>query len=68
LLIKRKPLQGFADIEMDEKAVEARMADYLRHIPMAAKRMQVRMQDGVPNPQDISVTAKDRLFVRIALR
>jgi deazaflavin-dependent oxidoreductase (nitroreductase family) len=33
LLLKRKPVQGFAEPELDEKAVEARMPEYLRHIP-----------------------------------
>jgi deazaflavin-dependent oxidoreductase (nitroreductase family) len=30
LLLKRKPVNGIADIELDEKAVEARMYEYLR--------------------------------------
>jgi len=67
MLLKRKPVTGFADVDLDEKSVLARMPEYLRHIPQAAKQMKVRMVDGKPNPQDIANTAKDRLFVKIKL-
>ena len=67
LLLKRKPVQGIANVELDEKAVEARMVEYLRHVPQAAKPMKIRVEDGKPNPIDIAATAKDRLFVKIKL-
>ena len=66
-VLRRKPVQGFAELDLDEKAVEARMSEYLRHIPQAASRMGVRMEDGKPNQEDVARTAKDRLFVRIKL-
>jgi len=67
LLLKRKSVTAFADPELDEKAVEARMFEYLNHVPMAAKQLGIRMEDGKPNTEDIARTAKDRLFVRIKL-
>jgi hypothetical protein len=67
LLLKRKPVQRFAEIELEEQSVAARMSEYLRHIPQAAKQMNVRMENGKPNQEDISNTAKDRLFVKIKL-
>lgn len=67
LLLKRKPVRGVADVELDEKAVEARMYEYLRNVPQAAKPMKVRVENGKPDPQDIANTAKDRLFVKIKL-
>lgn len=67
LLLKRKPVQGIADVELDAKAVEARMYEYLHHVPQAAKPMKIRVEGGMPNPADIAVTAKDRLFVKIKL-
>jgi deazaflavin-dependent oxidoreductase (nitroreductase family) len=67
LLIKRKPVRAFAETEQDEQAVSARMFEYLKHIPMAAKQMEIRMEDGKPNADDIARTAKDRLFVRLQL-
>ena len=67
LLLKRKPVQGFADTDLDENSVEARMAEYLRHVPQAAKPMKVRIENGKPNPRDVANIAKDRLFVKIKL-
>jgi deazaflavin-dependent oxidoreductase (nitroreductase family) len=67
LLLKRKPVTAFAEPDLDEKAVEARIVEYLDHVPMAAKQMNVRMEEGKPNAEDIARTAKDRLFIRIKL-
>lgn len=65
LVLKRKHVMGYAEPELEEKAVEARMFEYLHHVPMAASRMEVRMEDGKPNLEDIARIAKDRLFVKI---
>jgi deazaflavin-dependent oxidoreductase (nitroreductase family) len=67
LLLKCRPVQGEADTEVDGKSVEARMVEYLRHIPQAAKPMRIRMENKKPNAEDVARTAKDRLFVRIKL-
>jgi deazaflavin-dependent oxidoreductase (nitroreductase family) len=67
LLLKRKPVTAFAELEMDENAVQARMYKYLDHVPMAAKQLGVHMEDGKPNAEDIQRTAKNRLFVRLRL-
>jgi deazaflavin-dependent oxidoreductase (nitroreductase family) len=65
LLLKRKPVHGTAEIELDEKSVEARMVQYLRHVPQAAKPMSIRVENKMPNAEDITRTAKERLFIRI---
>jgi deazaflavin-dependent oxidoreductase (nitroreductase family) len=65
LLLKRKPVTAFAEPDLDEKSVEARMVDYLKHVPQAAKPLGIRIENGKADPDDISRTAKDRLFVRI---
>jgi len=67
LLLKRKPVKAYAEPDLDVKAVEERMYEYLCHVPQAAKPMKIRMDDGKPNPQDIANTAKDRLFVKLRL-
>lgn len=67
LLLKRKSLTVHAEVELEEKAVAARIPDYLRRVPQAAKPMGIRMEDGQPNAEDIARTAKDRLFVKIGL-
>ena len=68
LLLKRKPITAHAEVELDEKAVEERMYDYVKHVPQAAKPMGIRMEKGKPNAEDISRTARNRLFVRIKVK
>ena len=65
LLLKGKTLEAFAEAVLEEKAVEAHMLDYIRNIPMAAKSMGIRIENKVPNIEDIRCAAKDKLFVRI---
>jgi deazaflavin-dependent oxidoreductase (nitroreductase family) len=65
LLLKRKPVTAFADLELDGKSVETRMYEYLRHVPMSAKPMGIRVENGNANTEDVARTAKNRLFVRI---
>jgi Domain of unknown function (DUF385). len=67
LLLKRKPVTGFAETELDGNAVEARMFEYIRHVPQAAKPLGIRVENKTPNAEDIARTAKDRLFVKIKL-
>ncbi len=67
LLLKRKPITAFAESVPDGKAVEARLRDYAKRMPMAAKQLGIRMTNGQANVEDVSRVAKDRLFVRIKL-
>ncbi len=68
LFLKRKQVSGLAETEMDPKAVEMRMFDYVKFVPQAARPMGIRVEHGRPNAQDIARIAKDRLFVRIELK
>jgi deazaflavin-dependent oxidoreductase (nitroreductase family) len=68
LLLKRKPVTAIAEPELDKKAVEARMVEYVQHVPQAAKPMKIRMESGQPNAEDIARIAKGRLFVKIQVR
>ena len=65
LLLKGKSLHAFAELESDEKAVEARMFDYMGQVPLAAKPLGIRMENKTPNREDILRVARDRLFVKI---
>ena len=67
LLLKRKPVMGFAELEQDESAVQARLCDYVKHIPQAAKPMGIRAENRQANAEDITRAAKDRLFVKVKL-
>ena len=67
LLLKHKPVRAFAEAELNEKAVENRMYEYLRHVPQSAKPMGIRVENGNANAEDLERVAKDRLFVRFRL-
>jgi hypothetical protein len=67
LLLRRTPVTGIADIELDEKVVQTRLVEYLRHVPQAAKPMGIRMENRKPNHEDVARAANDRLFVKIRI-
>jgi deazaflavin-dependent oxidoreductase (nitroreductase family) len=68
LLLKRRPVTAVAEPELDERAVEARMYEYLQHVPQAAKPLGIRIENGNANAEDVARTAKGRLFVKIQVR
>jgi hypothetical protein len=65
LLLRRQPVNAFAEAELGTLAVEHLLCDYLKHIPQGARPMGVRMKSGIPDPEDVRRAAEDRLFVRI---
>jgi deazaflavin-dependent oxidoreductase (nitroreductase family) len=65
LLLKRKPVTAFAEPELEVDAVQARMYDYIKHVPRAAKPMGIRVENGIVNADDVTRIGKGRLFVRI---
>jgi deazaflavin-dependent oxidoreductase (nitroreductase family) len=67
LLLKRQPVLAFAEPELDERSVEERMVEYVRHVPQAARPLGIRIENGNANAEDIARTAKERLFVRLQL-
>ncbi len=67
LVLKHNPASGFAEAELDGKAVETRLFEYVRQMPQAAKPMGIRVENKTPNLEDIQRIAKDRLFVKIKL-
>jgi hypothetical protein len=67
LLLKKKLVQGFAEVELDAQAVEARVVEYLQHVPMAAKPLGIRMENNTANAEDVARVARDRLFVKIKI-
>jgi hypothetical protein len=65
VLIHGQTSTAFAEAELDEKAVETHLLDYIQHMPMAARSLKIRMENKKPNPEDIRRVAKDRMFVRV---
>jgi deazaflavin-dependent oxidoreductase (nitroreductase family) len=65
VLLRGKTINAFAEAELDEKVVETRLFDYVRHVPMAAKPLGIRMEANTPNREDVMRAAKDKLFVKV---
>ena len=68
LLLRRQPVNAFAEAELETHSVERLLCEYLKHIPQSARSMGIRMEAGSPCSDDIQRIAKDRLFVRIEPR
>jgi deazaflavin-dependent oxidoreductase (nitroreductase family) len=65
--IRGKDFTGFAEAILDEEAVAAQVIEYVRHIPMSARALNIRVENGEPHPEDAARLAKERLFVRVDL-
>lgn len=65
MLLKGKPIHGFARLEMDEKEVETQLVKYVQHKPYTAKPLGIQMKNKIPNAEDVSRVARDKLFVKI---
>ena len=63
--IRGKNVKGFAVAVLDEGAVAEQVLEYVRHIPMSARALGVRMENGEPNLEDAARLANERLFVKI---
>jgi deazaflavin-dependent oxidoreductase (nitroreductase family) len=65
MLLKGKSAKGFAGLELDEKVVETQLANYLQHKPYTAKPLGIQMKNKIPNIEDVSRVARDKLFVKV---
>ena len=67
LLLHGKVMTAYAEAELNEQAVEARLRDYIYHLPMSARSLGIRQVDKKPLSKDIVRVAKEKLFVKISL-
>ncbi len=67
LLLKNQPLNAYASLVTNLEQVETHLLDYVRQAPLAAKAMGLRMENKIPNAEDLAREAKKRLFVRVQL-
>jgi len=67
LLLHGHEAEGIAEPILDERTVALRIGDYVKHIPMAAKSLSVRVENGMANAEDAKRLARERLFVKIRM-
>ena len=65
LLLKGKPVNAFACAELDEKEVETHLLNYIHQMPMLARSLGIRVENKIPNADDVARVAKDRLFIQV---
>ena len=54
LLLKRKPVLAFAEIDLDEGSVEARLHEYVKYMPHAAKPLGIHVENGIADAEDVA--------------
>ena len=67
LMLRRKSIQGVGRLHTDPSVVQSRLATYLRHMPMSAKALGIRMENKSPNTDDLAQVAGDLIFIQIEL-
>ena len=67
LRLNGKQVQACAETILDPSEVAAHILEYVRHLPMAARALGVRLASGVSDPGDAARAAQDRLFVKVTL-
>ena len=67
LRLNGRDVKAYAEAILDEHAVANRIGEYVQHLPMTAKPLGVRFQNGVADFDDTVRLAKEKLFVKICL-
>jgi len=68
LRIQGRDVRARAESILDEKDVTAEIGEYVQHLPMTAKPLGVRFDNGKANREDAARLAKKKLFVKIDLK
>lgn len=67
LVLRRKSIQGMGRLHTDPALVKSRLVAYLLHMPMSAKSLGVRMENKLPNSDDLARVASDLVFIQVEL-
>jgi hypothetical protein len=67
LRLKGRDVRARAESILDEQTVAKQIVEYVHHLPMSARPLGVRLQNGIPNCEDTARLAKERMFVKLCL-
>jgi deazaflavin-dependent oxidoreductase (nitroreductase family) len=67
LRLNGRDVKAHAESILDEHAVANQIGEYVQHLPMTAKPLGVRLQNGVADIEDTQRLAKEKLFVKICI-
>lgn len=68
LRLQGRNVQAHAESITDERVIASQIGEYVRHLPMSARPMGVRLQNGMVNGDDAARLVKEKLFVKIELK
>jgi hypothetical protein len=60
-------MHAHAESILDEQAVAVQIGEYVRHLPMSAGPLGIKLRNGCVETQDAMHLAKEKLFVKICL-
>jgi deazaflavin-dependent oxidoreductase (nitroreductase family) len=67
LELEGRSIRAAAELVLDEACVADAATAYVRAMPLAARSLDVRMQAGAPNSEDIARLASTRVFIKVSL-
>ena len=67
LRLRGREVNGFGEVLLDEPAVAVQIGEYVRHLPFSGRSLGVHVEDGQPDPADLTRLAQERVMVRINL-
>lgn len=65
--LQGKDYSAIADIIELESGVAAHLGNYLKSTPQMARYFNVRMEDGLPDGDDLALAAKERVVILIRI-
>jgi deazaflavin-dependent oxidoreductase (nitroreductase family) len=68
LHLQGRDVQAHAESITEERVVASQIGEYVRHLPMSAKPMGVRLENGMVNCDDTTRLAQEKLFIKIQLK
>ena len=67
LHLNGQDVQGYGEVISDERTVALRLAEYVRYLPGSARQIGLRVENEIPNSEDLVRVAHERLFIRICV-
>jgi len=67
LRLRGAEAKGFAEAIVSPETVAAQLDEYIRHFPISARSLGVRIADGRAEAEDLKQAARSRLVVRIRI-
>jgi len=68
LHLKGRDVSGTADLVLEEAAVAAQLAEYVRELPASAGPLGLHFANGIPDPADVARLARERLFIKVCIQ